>query len=228
MATKKADLESYRNQYYARVAQAEVAVAKGMYRAALDAAMSAWEYVDSMMQYEGRFEHKGATSVAAINMVLIYAPLLLDNASLNQLEKLLTDFKRIARNNSDDLRGELAKARETVWDCHRLWIYLEANPEVRQCDLRKFIGGQRDSWQSVTDAWETMGLIRRTPDGNSSRLSLRTRMGQVVPAKCPNCGTVTEAPKAMLLTENPCLKCRKPVLFVFLAATAVEGSGGKL
>jgi hypothetical protein len=42
-------------------------------------------------------------------------------------------------------------------------------------------------------------------------------MGEVVRAKCPSCGNVTEGTKAVFLDEVPCSHCRSLVLFVLLS-----------
>jgi hypothetical protein len=112
---------------------------------------------------------------------------------------------------------KLAEARTRLWNTHRLWTHLERNPNTRQDQLRQILDGDQDEWRSTVQAWARMGLVRRTPEGGSYRVALSTRMGQVVPAKCPFCGRVAEAPKAMFLETTKCPKCRKPVAYVLLA-----------
>jgi DNA-binding IclR family transcriptional regulator len=105
-----------------------------------------------------------------------------------------------------------------MWANHRLWAYLEKHGEVRQDQLRQLLGGDQDHWRWLSESWEHMGLVSRTPEGGSYRVRLSTRMGQVVPAKCPSCGKVSEAPKAMFLEKMTCLDCNKRVLFVLLSS----------
>ncbi len=221
MAAKKADLEDQRTKYCDCMDRAKAAIGNGMYSAALNAAISAWDFVDGMMQYEQRFGEKRVPQIAAIEMVMEYAPLLLDMKSLDKLESLLADSKRISRNS--DTKENLAKARDNIWACHRLWELLEANPGILQSDLRLRLGGEQDHWPFIIETWNRMGLVRREIDNNSYRLWLVTRMGQVVPAKCPKCGVVTEAPKAMLLTKNECPSCKATVLFIFLSKNPAIG-----
>jgi hypothetical protein len=45
-------------------------------------------------------------------------------------------------------------------------------------------------------------------------------MGELVRGKCPECGNVDEAPKAMFLEQVACPQCRARVVFVLLAAPA--------
>lgn len=49
-----------------------------MYREAVEAAISAWLYVDGMVLHERRYEGNEVANLAAIELVLRYAPLLLD------------------------------------------------------------------------------------------------------------------------------------------------------
>lgn len=215
---KKAELEEHRDAYCAQMEKAATAQSEGMYKAAMDAAIGAWPYIDGMMQYERKFQEREFTSVEAIDLVLRYAPLLLDVKPLNRLEGLLAERKRIERDTSEDIAGLLGRARERIEANYRLWSYLEYHPNTRQDELREIMGGDQNYWREVAEAWEKMGLLRRVQEGRSYRLSLATRMGEVVGAKCPQCGTFVEAPKGILLDESPCPSCRKRVHFVILGS----------
>jgi len=74
MAMNKAEMESHRNDYYALMAQAWAAHHKGLYRKAVEWALSSWDHIDGMMQYERRYGKKEFESIEAIDMVLKYAP----------------------------------------------------------------------------------------------------------------------------------------------------------
>ena len=104
-----------------------------------------------------------------------------------------------------------------MWGNHSLWDHLERHPEARQDELRTVLGGDQETWRAVAERWEKMGLLRRTPEGGSYRLALITRMGQVVPGKCPTCGEVVEAPKSMFLEETTCPECTQSVQFTILS-----------
>jgi len=196
--------------------QARSAERDGLYRSAVQLAMSSWDHVDGMMQHMRRTEDAEFTSIEAIDMVLRYAPLLLDFRSLDALEALLKKCRRIEKHTTENLADKLAAARALMWNAHRLWDYLELHPEVEEGDLFRFLGDGRKQWQSVVAAWVKMGLLRRTRDGGSWRLALCTRMGRVVRAKCPSCGGTTEGPKAMFLEEVRCPECKARVLCVIL------------
>jgi endogenous inhibitor of DNA gyrase (YacG/DUF329 family) len=142
---------------------------------------------------------------------------LFDLNSLDILQALLKDCPRIEKNTSDNLAGQLGAARKLMWDAHRLWDHLERNPDSRQDELRRVLGGDQDQWRDMAENWERMGLLRRTPEGGTYRLALSARMGEIVAAKCPACGNIIEAPKGMCLEEVPCPECRATVLFVILS-----------
>lgn len=217
---KKSEMEAHHAAYFDALAKAKAAEHNGMYRAAMGAALSCWEFVDGMIQYRKKYEEEDFTDIDAIEMVLRYAPLLLDFHSLDRLESLLSDTKRIVRTSSTDIVEELTQARGEIWDNHRLWNYIEENPDCRQDELRRTLGGDQDYWRSVVEAWEKMGLVQRVSIANIYRISLSTRFGQVVGGKCPKCGKIVDAPKAMFLEPTCCPKCRSSVLFVILARRA--------
>lgn len=213
-------MENHREKYRNLMRDARAAQQHGLYRDAIKQALDSWEHIDGMMQYERRYEDREFDSVEGIDMVLKYAPLLLDFHSLERLEGLLTGQRRIDRNTSDSLAEHLAKARALMWDVHRLWDHLEHHPGTRQDELRQILGGEQDQWRTAAEIWEKMGLVHRTPEGRSYRLALSTRMGETVSAKCPACGVVADAPKAMFLEMSTCPKCRAKVLFVILSKRA--------
>jgi hypothetical protein len=148
--------------------------------------------------------------------VLRYAPLLFYSEYLNKLETLLLEYKRIERNTRADIAAKMAVARAKMWSNHRLWEYIESNPETRQDELRLTLGGDQDYWRSIAEAWDKMGLLRRIPEGGSYRLALRTRMGQIIQAKCSSCGESVEMPKAMVLEQLDCPACSRRAWFVIM------------
>lgn len=217
MAMKKADMEAHRAKYHALMSEARLAERAGLYRKAIESALASWDHIDGMIQFERKYEGKGFASIPTVEIILRYAPLLLDFQSLDALEILLKNFRRIERDTSDSLADKLARARARMWDNHRLWDHLERHPDIRQNELRRVLGGDQAQWRSVADAWEKMGLLRRTPEGGSYRVALSTRLGEPVPAKCPSCGEVVKAPKAIFLEKTACPECREDVLFVILS-----------
>lgn len=217
MAKKKAELEHDAAQYASLMEQSRIAEKEGRYRSAVTIALSAWDFIDGMMEFERRFNKRDFASIGAIDVVLKYAPLILDFHSLKRLETLLKESRRIERDTSDDIGSKLDAAREQMWKVHKLWDFLDRNPDAHQDDLRRKLGGVQDDWKSLVTTLDNLGLVQRKADGNSYRLDLRTRLGRIVRAKCPSCGATTEAPKAMLLEPTRCPECGNPVWMVLLA-----------
>jgi hypothetical protein len=216
MAMKKAEMEAESLQYRKAIARAQYAEERGLYRQLIDAAMSAWPYVDGMVLHERKYRDNEVGNIAAIDLVLRYAPLLLDARPLNELEQLLDGYKRVLKDAFAALSERLSRARDQIRENHRLWSHLERTPGAEQDALRQTLGGAQEYWRSVAEAWERMGLLSREPAGRSYRLTLSTRMGEIVAGKCSACGHVDRAPKAMLLEPTACPKCRARVVFVLL------------
>jgi len=214
---KKTEMEQHHTAYHELVTQARSAERTGLYRMAMQLALSSWEHVDGMMQYERKYEDTEFETIPAIEMVLKYAPLLFDFESLDALDALLKDCRRIEKNTSECLADRLNTARAHMWENHRLWDHLEQNPGARQSELRKQLGGDQEQWRSVVEDWHRMGLLRRSPDGGSYALTLATQMGELVMAKCPACGRTAEGTKAVFLDEVPCSNCAATGLFVILS-----------
>ena len=101
----------------------------------------------------------------------------------------------------------LAAAGERLGNGHKLWSYLYQHGEVMQSELRTRIGGDQDEWRAIADGWAGLGIIDRVPRLNSYLLSLATRLGQVVTARCPACGQTAEAPKSMFFEPVKCSAC---------------------
>jgi len=222
MAMKKAEMEEHRADYQALVSKARLAEREGLFSRAVELGLSCWDHIDGMMQYERRYEQREFSSIEAIDIVLRHSPLLLDFRNLEKLEGLLKDYRRIDKNTSVSLADRLTEARALLWDAHRLWDHIERNPGARQDKLRQVLGGDQCKWRAITEKWEKMGLLVRTSEGASYRLRLSTRMGALVKAKCPSCGTIADGPKAMFLEELDCPECRENVLFVLLPGTTTD------
>jgi len=213
----KAEMEHHQAQYESLIAQAQAARREGLCQKAIQLALAAGEHIDGMMQYERKRDDTRFTGIGALDIVLRYGPLLLDFRSLDNLEQVLAGCRRIQKNTCVDYEQELAKAKARMWQNHKFWDHLERNPECRQDELRQRLGGDQEDWRRTAEMWEDMGLLRRSPEGGSYRLALMTQMREVVKAKCPSCGKVTEGAKAEFLGELSCCACKENVLLVILA-----------
>lgn len=218
----KDEMEQHHECYHVLMRQARDAEAEGMYRAAVDRALESWDHVDGMMKYERKYSDKEFSTIPAIELPLRYAPMLFDIASLDRLEELLKSRRAIEKNTSDSLKEKLKQARQRLGNAHRLWNYLEYHPDARQDQLRTVLGGSQDRWRAMAEMWEKMGLVDRTPEGGSYRLSLTTRIGRIVLGRCSNCGHVAEAPKAMFLEALSCPECETESNFVILASEPID------
>jgi hypothetical protein len=222
MPMTKHEMESAYEHYDTCMAHAAKAARRGLYRRAVEHALEAWPFIDGMMQYARKYKDEEFDTVPAIDLVLEYVPLLLDFRQLDRLETLLKECRRIERDTTADVGAQLGMARERMWAAHRLWDHIESHPDVRQAELRTALGGKQQEWLAIVETWEKMGLLRRIADAGTYRLVFCTRMGEVISAKCPECGAVTEAPKAMLLEPLTCPACRKRVSFVLLPPCDAE------
>lgn len=217
MAMSKAEMESHRAEYHARLSQARSELEKKDFGKAIAFAMSSWEYILGMMQHERKYEKREFDSVEALEIVLKHAPPLFYFESLEALETLLKNQRQIDRHASDDLADKLAQARARMWDAHRMWSYLERTAPIIQNKLFDVLGGDQGRWRPIVEAWEEAGLVRRTPDAGSWLLSFATRLNDSQTAKCPACGAIVQASKTKFLEEQACPKCREKVLFVLLS-----------
>ena len=221
---KKAEMEHHHAEYHSKLGKARAAKQRGLYREAIQLVLSSWGHIDGMLRYERKYGGAELATIEAIDMVFEYAPFLLDLQSLERLESLLKNHRRIDKDTSESMVDKLAKARALMWDAHRMWNHLEGHPDARDDELAQALDGAETQWRPIAETWEKMGLLDRTPDGSSNRWALSTRLGQVVSAKCPSCGGVAEGPKAMFFEELSCPECHVVVSFVILAR---ESAGGR-
>jgi hypothetical protein len=223
MAKKKAELEFDCTRYSELMAEVRQARKECDFPRAVQLAMSAWDHVDGMMQYERRYGGQAEfKSIDSIDFVLRFAPLLFDFEILQKLEVLLKSQRRLDKNTTADLPQSLDKAKAEMWEAHRLWGLLEANVEVRQDQLRATLGGDQNRWRWIAETWQEMGVLQRKPSGESYVITLTTRMDDKVRGKCPACGATGTGAKYRLLDEITCPKCRAQVNFVLLSPSNEE------
>jgi hypothetical protein len=214
----KAEMEAHRDAYYQHLSDAKSALERKAVPDAISLAISSWDHIDGMMQYERKYESKESFDVEGIDLVLNYAPLLFDLSSLERLEALVKNQRRIAKLVNHDLDASIARARARIWDAHRLWNQLEGRRNQSYDTAAAELGGDRDRWRPLAEAWCELGIVSRRAIGRSYALAFSTDMDESVAAKCPTCGFIAKAPKAKLLELRHCPKCRAKVSFVLLAA----------
>jgi hypothetical protein len=221
---KKAELEQHDNDYQSLMYQANAALRSNLYRDAVQFAVSAWNFIDGMIQYQRKFADKEITSIQAIDIALHYAPLLMDFETLEQLEALLHSQRRIKKSTGIDWENRLAMARAAMWEARQFWTCLEDQGTVDESSVTNFYGGHRKHWLPIAEGWIEMGLVSRVQTGTRSLLSLVTDLNQVVLAKCPSCAAVVKARKSGCLEEHHCPKCHKKNTFVILAKSPASSA----
>jgi len=222
---KKADLEAHRDQYKSLFDQAKQAEAGGRYHRTIELALDACAFIDGMMRFETKYSEKEFASVGAIDLVLKYAPFYFDLESLDRLESLLDEYRRIERDTSHDMGAKLTAARHQTWENYRLWNHIEAEGSVRQSELRGAFGGDQTDWRDVVEQWVSMGVLSRVSEGGSYRVTITTRMESPADGKCPGCAAVVNASKSELIGRFRCPKCGRLGPAVLLSSEA-SGSVG--
>lgn len=212
---KKSEVQAVVEAHRATIYRARSARQGGDYAGAIREATSAWDSVDVVVKYE-RAQDREPNHVPAFEIVTDCAPPMMDFRSLNRLADFLAANKRLARLSDGRPLKVLEAARAKLWDCHKLWTEIEREPGLLQSSLSVRLGGAARHWAEVLSVWNSMGLTHVVPDGSSLRVSLATRLGGLVPGKCPACGRVEEAPKAMLLDALGCPGCGNNVSFVIV------------
>ena len=145
-------MEAHRVQYHLVIAKAHAAEQAGLYREAIASALSSWDHIDGMMQYERKYEEASVSNFDGIDLVLRYAPLLFDFESLDKLESLLKNQRRIAKNSTGNLSERLGPARELMWVAHRVWNDFERRPPPLQPPAIRDVAKKDDHRTAVTDA----------------------------------------------------------------------------
>jgi hypothetical protein len=213
----KAEMEDHRAQYDALLSRALKALQSDDYGRAKELAISCWQHIDGMMQYERKYGDQDRISIDAIEIALRIAPLFFDYGCLDTLKTLLKNQRRIEKNSAENLSDKLAIAQTLMWNAHRLWNHLELHPNSRQDELHKVLGADQSDWPLLAEKWEVMGVVRRSPEGKSYRLALAKPMSETTLAKCPSCAAIAKAPKANFLENHHCPKCHDVVSFVIMS-----------
>jgi hypothetical protein len=212
----KAEMQDHRDQYIVMLEKAIKAESAGLYREAIDWAVSAWEHIDGMLQFERKYGELGENQLARIDvldLVLRFAPALFEFESIDEMEQLLKSQRRIGKNTADDWTKKLEAARSQMWDSHRSWDALERQHLSNQEVSRQ----PRDFASASIQIWEKMGILHQNTGASGLQWEFVTQMDSPVFGKCPSCGATVRGPKSGLLNEVSCPKCSGKVTFVILA-----------
>jgi hypothetical protein len=217
MPPTRAELEFHCGECYSLTDKAQQAINRHGYSEGMRLAVNALLHVDGMMQYERKYECRSIDRVRCIDIILQYAPLLLDADSLDKLAEVLKSQKRIDKNAEADLAKDLELSRAQLRIAHQLWDQLETHPVVTQEQLEQATRTTASNVGAVIHGWQQMGAVIASANGNIRQYSLTTRMGDAVPTKCISCGATGKAPKMNLLDEITCPRCRSSSFFLILA-----------
>ena len=210
-------MEEAAASYVACIRHARASVRMGRLDDAIRNAVGAWRHVDGMMRYGKKYEHEEYDTLECVEVVLRYAPVTLDSASLDELAALLKQQRRVERNTSRSLTDALAEARARLRSAHRLADHIEREGPIRQDALRSTLGSDQDDWRLLCEQWESLGFVERTKEGAWYVVRLATRFDEAWSAKCAACGVKVTASKRQLLSNDECPKCKAHAGFVLIS-----------
>lgn len=211
----KGDLAQARTAYVGEATAAAVALANGRYKDALRLALGTLDDVDAMIQYRAKYEKTEVTSVETIDLILRYAPLLLDTAAIDELASVLKRYKRIDRVIPADLASETVQARrrtEIACNLHSI-IRREGHIAVSRL-LEQLPADERPIGKAILLEWLSMGIATKQADASESMIELTTVMARPARGVCFSCGAEVTAPKRLLAQGGTCPGCRKKSIFV--------------
>jgi len=212
MAKKKAELESDFQEYASLQVQVREAIERGDFQVALQKAVASFEYIDGKMQFARRYKDQTSfKTIDTLDVVLRYAPLLFDTDSLDRVEDLLRNQKRIEKNTASNLADQLSSARNRMWEGYHLWRHLDKNGEIQSGKLSR-----RREWKKIVDDWVRIGYVTRS-SSEPGTFVFTTDLDERIPAKCSSCGAQGTGSKAKLIEKLTCPRCKNEVYFVWLA-----------
>lgn len=221
----KADLEEATAQYHTEMARCTQFVQDGRYADAITHALRAWEHADGMVKYGKKYSGTEFKSVSCADIILRYAPLLLDGESLYRMTVLLKRYKAVELHTSDDLGARLESSRKALAEAHRVWDHIERHGECRQDELRQHLGGDQDSWRSLVETWDRLGMVRRRVAGSSYTLTIATNLDEITTGKCVRCGTLEKSAKRAFCSRRVCAACGRAVLHVVVESSSLPQIG---
>jgi hypothetical protein len=215
MPMSKAEMQQHKDEYDRRIEQSRSAIRSRQYALGLGIAKQSWQFMNGMVQHERKHQRE-SFSFDGIVLVLKFAPLLFDLASLDEATSFLKTERRTMKFSCDDLQSLSIEAQERLWMGYRLWDYLEQHEAIDQSVLKGVLGGSQEKWRGIVNGWIAMGCVSGTTQAGSTQLSLTTRMEQRTYGKCFACGALAGAKKSTFLDRAVCPVCRDETWFVLL------------
>jgi hypothetical protein len=220
----KARLEEAQSRYDHFVELAMSARRSGNISQAIAHAKAAWPYLPDMMKFEQKYEGRSFASFECIDLVLRYAPLMLDFASLDQLGEFLKKEKSVDRIATDDLAERLQAAREQLSECFRLWRSLEREPDWTLQQHLTRLGQPQAKWTEYLQSWRDLGFVFVDLRRFHSPIRLKISLGSIVDAHCTGCGEPASAPKRTFFSPMSCTACGTVSHFIIDAGGELAAS----
>lgn len=218
MAMAKSELEFHWAEYHRLLNQAIQHKAAWEIRSMIETALLACDFIDGMMQKERKQGNKEVQTVLAMDLILQYAPMLLDVESLARLGVIIKAYRRIERDTTDDMTEKLAQANGLLWKVQKLIGHIETHLVVNEFEAATLLEVFCSQALSILKTWEALQFIRRIHHGNPAQYSLWTLMDENTSAKCSGCGFLATAKKAAFLSNFKCDKCGELAVFVLVGA----------
>jgi hypothetical protein len=193
------------------------ATEEGRWRDALHLAVHALDFVDGMMRYMERYEERADPELGAVDFVCRFAPLLLENKALDQLEVVLKEAPRIARKSGRDLAARLLDARLDLERCYQLWSLVECGGGLDRNDAAAVLGRAADA-KTMFECWVEVGLLEQSGVGTSARLRMVSRLDDPAKGKCLNCGAVNQTKRRVLYHALACRGCGRRGYMLLMAS----------
>lgn len=216
---KKAELRAHNEMYQRLLSEAKAAVLGRSFQRGIERAASAWNHVDEMMQFQRKYQKHEFVPLECVDIVLRYAPLLLEIDYLNRLEELLKTKRRVERNSTENLKMRLGQARGLFHYVYQLFDCIESGQSCRIESLPQTIHSKYTDRETVIAQLVEIGLARLQRSASGALISLITSMESMVSGKCMHCGHVEQSQKSDFLLTRVCSCCGQHTLFVILAET---------
>jgi hypothetical protein len=210
MATK-AELEHADRRYREHCERARHHFAAKEFPDALDNSEKALAFVDGMMQYQRKYMSQEFDSIEAIDIILLVAPALFRQSSIDAIVRLLSTYRRVERNTAANLGQKVDDAYKRLFHMRRLWNQLsDPDDKMNQCDPSDA------ETLFAMEVWRHVGLVSVTDQGALRSYVPATRMNQMMRCKCFSSGASGKSRKSVLLDKVECPRCRTHGYFVMI------------
>lgn len=213
----RSEAAQHYQEYVALMRQARAAAERYDIPRVLELATAAWGCIDGMLRHVRRDGSEKVPQLAAISLVLRFAPIVFEKDLLTRLEQFLKSNRRIAKEAGLAVSESVAEAHSLMWRAHALWDQMERHGAAEIQSLRNSFPGPSAEWLRLIEVWEAMAVVRRESANGIEYLTLATQMDRHATAKCPHCGQLVRRTKSGLLEQQRCARCRRKDHLVLFA-----------